>query len=58
MNHNGLTRDLYPRTELFQSIYENKEIVVVTQSLLSKPYGVTMEIRLLQHYFLVGPITA
>ena len=28
MNHNGLTRDLYARTELFQSIYENKEIVV------------------------------
>ena len=30
MNHNGLTRDLYVRTELFPSIYENKEIVVVT----------------------------
>ena len=36
MNHNGLTRDLYPRTELFQSIYENKEIVVVTSEFVGE----------------------
>ena len=36
MNHNGLTRDLYVRTELFQSIYENKEIVVVTSEFVGE----------------------
>ena len=36
MNHNGLTRDLYARTELFQSIYENKEIVVVTSEFVGE----------------------
>ena len=36
MNHNGLTCDLYVRTELFQSIYENKEIVVVTSEFVGE----------------------
>ena len=33
MNHNGLTRGLY---ELFQSIYENKEIMFVTSEFVEQ----------------------
>ena len=60
MNHNGLTRDLYVyELNPFKEFMKIKKLLLLPQSLsVSKPYGVTMEMRLLQHYFLVGPITA